>query len=560
MKSLYLNTLYIFEYRNRLAKRVDFKKGINVITSDKTNGNDVGKSVILKSIYHTLGADSIFDSKWSAIEKTYLLDINVDDVRFFVYRSGELFRIYNEKLIKLFSTVNRRELSEYLAEIYGFSVKLPNRKQETLEITPPVYSYLLNYVDQDQMNGTKFSSFKNLGQYADYKENVIYNHFGIFNDQYYSLLRKIEELKQQDKKYKDEKLIIENMLLRVKAYLEGLDAPTELDSLKIELERKKEEYSDIVLKLKKIKNSIVKLRNDQFDLERSIADLSAKQSEETKIYSKTHSNRCPVCTQEVDELDVRIRSSNKIEDYFILKDELDSLMIEVNRKLHIKEEEYRNLLNILETYEKSLNMNESVISNSIKHMGYIETQENMIREMGVLLGKIELNETEKSIYDKKIKEFNDQKKKANLFYQEYMTDSKIKFGLEEIGDEKIKNITQNYEARGSNRAIATIIWYFNLLKIKNAINKNFIKFPLILDSPNNVESDEIKEKALFEFIFNDITKNTQLVLSTLGFDESEYEDVQIDNIINLNNDKYHVLNSVDYEDNEHILKLIFEES
>lgn len=58
MKDLTINSLFIFEYKNKLAKRVDFKRGINVVTSSKENGNDVGKSVLLKSIYHTLGADS----------------------------------------------------------------------------------------------------------------------------------------------------------------------------------------------------------------------------------------------------------------------------------------------------------------------------------------------------------------------------------------------------------------------------------------------------------------------------------------------------------------------
>ncbi|MDO3680174.1 PH1570 family protein [Paenibacillus ehimensis] len=559
MKSLFLNTLYIFEYKNRLAKRVDFQKGINVITSDRTNGNDVGKSVLLKSIYHTLGADSIFDSKWSAFEKTYLLNISVSGNIYFVYRSGELFRIYNEELSKIFSTTNRKELSEYLGGIFEFHVKLPNRHEDALEITPPVYSYLLNYVDQDHMNGTKFASFKNLGQYADYKENVIYNHFGIFNDEYFNILKKIEELKKEEKKLKDEKLIIESMLIRIKEYLEGMDAPTDLELLKIELERKKEEYSDIVLKLKKVKNSIVKLRNDKFDLERNINDLSAKYTEDSKIFSKIHS-KCPVCAQEIDELDVRIRSSNKLEDYFILKDELDSLMIEINRKLNVKEEEYRNLLKLLESYEKSLNINESVVSSSIKHMGYMETQENMIQEMGRLMIKLESNNKEFKDYNRKLKEYNDQKKKANSLYEEYMTESKIRFGLEEIGYEKIKNITQNYEARGSNRAISTIIWYFNLLKIKHTLNENTIRFPLVLDSPNNVESDDTKEKALFEFIFTNIHKDTQLILSTLGFNLNDYKDVKIDNIISLDNDKYHVLNSDDYEKNEHLLKMIFEDN
>lgn len=139
-----------------------------------------------------------------------------------------------------------------------------------------------------------------------------------------------------------------------------------------------------------------------------------------------------------------------------------------------------------------------------------------------------------------------------------MSGIKTKFGLEEIGEDKIKNITQNYEARGSNRALATIVWYFNLLKIKAELNAAAIKFPLVLDSPNNVESDDTKENALFEFIFSNLANGTQLILSTLGFSKNDFNDIEIDNVIELKNEKYHLLNTADYESNESILKLIFE--
>jgi hypothetical protein len=139
-----------------------------------------------------------------------------------------------------------------------------------------------------------------------------------------------------------------------------------------------------------------------------------------------------------------------------------------------------------------------------------------------------------------------------------MSTSKSIFGLEEIGEDRIKNVTQNYEARGSNRALATIVWYFNLLKIKSELNPKAIKFPLVLDSPNNVESDDIKENALFEFIFSNLANGTQLILSTLGFSVNDFPELEIDNVIELKNEKYHLLNSTDYESNEGILKLIFE--
>lgn len=88
-------------------------------------------------------------------------------------------------------TSNRIELSIFLSDLYDFKIELPNRMTEKLEITPPAYSYLLTYLDQDKMDGTNFNSFENLMQYKNYKENVLYGHFGIFNNEYYELIKKL---------------------------------------------------------------------------------------------------------------------------------------------------------------------------------------------------------------------------------------------------------------------------------------------------------------------------------------------------------------------------------
>ena len=36
--------------------------------------------------------------------------------------------------------------------------------------------------DQDKIDGTKFNSFQYLTQYSDYKENVLYYHFNVYNE------------------------------------------------------------------------------------------------------------------------------------------------------------------------------------------------------------------------------------------------------------------------------------------------------------------------------------------------------------------------------------------
>ncbi len=99
MNSLFVNSLYIFEYESKMAKKIDFKHGINILTSDEKSGNDVGKSVLLKSIYHTLGADSIFDHMWNKITKTYILNVTIK-IRHTMYIEEIIYLKYIIRILK----------------------------------------------------------------------------------------------------------------------------------------------------------------------------------------------------------------------------------------------------------------------------------------------------------------------------------------------------------------------------------------------------------------------------------------------------------------------------
>jgi len=557
MNNLIIHSLLIFDYKNKIAKRVDFEIGINIITSNKKSGNDVGKSILLKSIYHTLGADCIFDDMWETDPKTYVCLIGISIRKYYVYRNNSLFKIYDEDFNKLFSTVNRIELAKFLKALYSFCVQLPNRGEEQLEIAPPAFSYILNFIDQDYMEGTKFSSFKSLAQYANYKENAIYNHFGIFNEEYFEVIRNLEKLRNEEKTLIQDKQILDNMLIKLKGYLEGFDPPTKVELLNIELERSKNEYSEIIYKLKKIKNTLFEMRNEKVELEMALDDLKNSSGIELKDVMSIRDNTCPTCQQLINGTELRIIKNNGLEDFYIMKDQLDSLLLEVERKLELKEEKYSLSLEKLGLYERKFKFHDTQVSNVLKHRGYLETQDNMISELGAVDRNLTLNIEGAKKCSKKLKEYNDLKKKANELYETAMLEAKVKFGLKEISDKKLKDINSVFVARGSNKPIATIIWYFNLLKVKYELNEKAIKFPLVLDSPNNVELDDDKRLALFDYIFKNNNKDTQLIVSTLGFDEKDYEDIKIDNIIKLKNGKYSLLNSMDYEDNEGILSRIF---
>ncbi|OMD89862.1 hypothetical protein BSK49_10875 [Paenibacillus odorifer] len=87
----------------------------------------------------------------------------------------------------------------------------------------------------------------------------------------------------------------------------------------------------------------------------------------------------------------------------------------MERKLELKENDYKSLLEMLHTYEKNLKLNETNVSNTIKHMGYLETQENLIRELGETESKLFKNTKDVEANNKKLREYT-QLKKIPTYY------------------------------------------------------------------------------------------------------------------------------------------------
>ncbi|MDX5669536.1 hypothetical protein SIK42_18680 [Clostridioides difficile] len=63
---------------------------------------------------------------------------------------------------------------------------------------------------------------------------------------------------------------------------------------------------------------------------------------------------------------------------------------------------------------------------------------------------------------------------------------------------------------------------------------------------------------MFKYIFKNTKTDTQLILSSLGFNEMQFSEFKFDNIIKLENSKYNLLNKEDYYNNIDILNKIFE--
>jgi len=186
----------------------------------------------------------------------------------------------------------------------------------------------------------------------------------------------------------------------------------------------------------------------------------------------------------------------------------------------------------------------------------MEVKDNLISDIDEIDSELAKNATKEKENNDKIRKYNDTKKEINQTYYELMLTDKNKFGLEEINAKSFENITRVFSAGGSNKPISTVIWYVNLIKIKNKFNPNAICFPVVFDSPNNAETDTDKKIQVYKYLVDNIDEKNQLIVSGIGYDEETFDGITFDKTINLDNAKYELLCDEDYKENVGLLRIL----
>ena len=559
MKMIF-NTLYVFSPREKMAKTVSFSEGVNVVTSSQADGTDRGKTVLLRSLYHALGADAYFDSKWKAEPKIYILQFSIDDHVYFIFRSGNLFKLFNEQKERISSVIHASDLAAELEKITGFAMKLPNRNENTLEITPPVYNYLPFYIDQDHYDGSKFSSFENLGQYSNYKEAVLFSHFGVYDEIFFDLVKQKELIGSDINKLNDRMRVLHAVQEDILAKIGTGAYSGNIDALKRELKQHQREYSEIVDKLNKCKAKLFELRDKSYELTRLISEVNKSERTNDVEIQQLRKHRCPECNSIITDT-VRLKSKrfNFAEDIVIVRTEIATSLLDINQSIQTEEDRYADLLTTMRLFEERVKMNSTEINDIVRYKGLCEIRDSVITERTEVQDNIDEKENTLKEIEKELKKYAVKKKKATGRYISILTQERTAFCIEEITIESIKKLSSVFIGSGSNKNISTIIWHIAIIQVRNEFNKDAIRFPFVIDSPNNVETDDEKKFKVIQYILDHASISPQMIISAIGFVPEDYSlDDKSINIIYLSNEKWHLLNEQDYHQNYNLLKELSE--
>lgn len=537
---LIFKSIKIINLAEKKATVQNFKKGLNVVTSDYNDGNDRGKSLILKHIYYALGADLKFHDSWKKNKKMVILNFAINEKNFTIVRIYEkIFKIFNSEKKLIFISENRTELANFLnSQIWKFEIKLQNKEKEMI-VAPPVFSYLISYIDQDGYSCSNFKSFENLGQFSDYRETLLFCHFGIHNTEYYELkeqetnLRKIEESKRQ--------------FHEMQKFVEKKYSTYAIDSELLEkyMQNEEEEYKKEIDNIVEIKNKIYKTQKEIANLNKINSVLESYINKNSKNINKIIDDQsCLYCKSHltfetfINLLNLKF---NNIEDVNFLYLENQSSLLKNQKTLNDLKNKYNDLTNKINNYNGITEIN-----NKIKNEGVNLVLNDLINDINKFSNQI--NEQKKKIKEikKELNSLKELEKTANAFFENKMKKLGNKFNLK-LNYEKLKKVKNNFVETGSNIGIATIIWYVVLNEIKKELNPNSIFFPFVIDSPNNFEVDDNKKHNVIGFI-DEISLNFhQLIFSHIGISENNFIQNKNVNIIYLDNDKNNLLNADIYK-------------
>lgn len=550
--------IYIFDILSKRAYVTSFEEGVNIVTSSRIDGTDRGKSVLLRSLYHVLGADAYFDKKWNNDDKVYLLEFFVDIHKYYIYRHKKIFKVFSNELKIVFQSSSRTQLSEYLSELWSFSIFLPNRNTEKLEIAPPAYTYVMNFIDQDKYDGTSFNSFKNLTQYSNFKPDVIYSQLGIYDKNYFERVKNkqniLDEIKGSEESYNKAK----EMQDKISALLGNVVVPENIQELEKEINIKSKEHDDLLKSMNESRYKLTNLRNEKYELEIALTQIERFQNnKEVEIKNILQQDVCPEChTILKDTTDLRSKRYNSIEDSNYIGDSIYEDLEKIKQKIDSAESEYTVLSEKMASYKKRITITQKEIDNYASYMGlnnlYNSLNSDLFSEHSL---QLELKDR-LEIIDEELKKVADEKADLNKRYYEIIDGLVLKFRLNELEDTQYKAINRVFCASGSNRPLSTLIWYFTLNNLKKYYNNHSLSLPMVLDSPKNAEMDDEKEQALIEYILDESPNYCQLIFSSIGFDPDDFNYKGDLKIIELKNAKYQLLDSQTYSDNEELLEIV----
>lgn len=522
MSETYFKSILIADINAHTAKYQTFVPGLNVITS---KDNHVGKSSLLKSLYYALGAEVDFDSVWDRSSKLYIITACVDGKDYKVARLGRNFAVFqDDKIIALTDNVTKG-LSPVLEQIFNFAVYLPNKNTKRVELSPPAFSFLPYYIDQDKGWSGLYESFAQITQYKkDDRLKSLYYHLNIYTKATVEamaerdrLLDKLSELDTEGKRI----LTILDALSKEVKQLPPADTFVEL-----------EKHLDIPQK--RIENLVRELGNTRNEIQRLETALEAhrhqldiiEQFQKRNIHmatgDATSSNVCPRCgyvfDKEIYEL-VLANYSKLNEDY--LDEQIHLIIASIEKDLEDAKKKYVSTMHTLHTEEQAFKAEQDEFDTYIRQRGLRNTINRYTTQLGENKATIAGINTQIKAIEKDLRDLPTKKEVEEKYIERVRLNIMALDAWNPSYDGNIK-LLKPIKAQGTLENKIILAQFVGLFQTMEHFSSSAMRFPFVVDSPRAKEASVNSSHGILKMI-SEIDMLPQIILATIDYSDFQNE-------------------------------------
>lgn len=555
--NLIITSITIVDLTNKEAKRIHFSEGKNLLTSDR---NHLGKSVIMKSIYYTLGAEVFFPKPIKAVNLLTYIDFIVDNSKFRVCRLNRSFVLYkNREFVKKYISVE--ELRNTLEDIFKLQINLVGKDAlGTITKCPPAFYYMPYYVDQENGWSVNSFSFDRMGQFdLPQRKNSYFFHLGVFDNDYVrkSKLQKANERKMTQLSNDNQKYL--TVIETLQNGLDDTQMSFDVTSLERAINTRQDEIKKILEDIAKSRSALVEAEDEYIQLIHDKEVLAKYIKKKVPIDNENEEEivECPRCGMFFER-----SMKQKLEKMYLLEslhDDYTNITDDINKlekriaKLKNKFSEKQDLLQF---YEKSLADNQEIYNAYLKSKATQQLLLEYQTKVGANIAEIERLGKETSDIRKQLASYNEERTQTNNIYQTNL--SRLLMDLDVPKDQVEEEIEPGTAiiASGAYGPRCKVAQMLSFVQTQKKKCPDMISFPLVIDSPNVLEQDkEHLDSVIRTLLTWDKTENQIIIASIEGKETAN--SIPGVNIILLENPQNHLFSKVEYTSYEQEISEIF---
>ena len=483
--------------------------------------NGFGKSVIMKSLYEALGATpNKIDDRWKNANVSSCLEFEFAGATWFSVKAHGVLSLFDEKGNRQFW--GQRLVKDWgpkLAEFFGFKLEMVDKDGETLT-PPPAYLFAPFYIDQDGSWDNTWVSFRKDLYLPESAVTLADYHSGIRPDGYYAAKAELAK----------EKIVLSRLEAAVETLRQTMTQIEEMEGTTpiYDLQEFASECDDLVAESERLLTLQTEHRRAASDLHEETHLVRAEavllknalnemRGEFELASSLPRQVECPTCGHEYQNS--LVEKFALIEDEGVLSKALTQAQYKLERlvetertergKLDIVGASLGRVQQILETKKQSLSLNDVLIA-----AGKTEAAKLLRASLNEKIVATDGSRNSVETLRASMNEFTDRKRTSEImkFYRTRLSiySQQLDVHLDDPAKQSINSINV---ARGSEGPRALLAYYYAFLHTKIEFTSN-VRFPIVIDSPNQQGQDNVHLPQMLKFIFDKVPDNAQTIVAT----------------------------------------------